>query len=347
MGLIEALEVRKLFATTPAGNVFTQTNLVSDGAPAARVDADLKNPWGMVLSPGGDWWVVNNGTATATIYDNSGNKLSPVVGIPGGGGKTALPTGEALNTTSSFVIKSGSKSSAAEYLFAGEDGGISGWSSSVDNTHAVMAVDNSAAGAVYKGLAIAAVKGKPRLYATNFKSGRVEMYDGAFKRITSKTAFKDNLLPAGYAPFNVQNLGGLLYVTYALRDSSGTGDVAGRGHGQVDVYSPSGVLMRRFVRGKHMNSPWGLAMAPKDFGPFAGDVLVGQFGSGVITAINPKTGKLVGTLSKADGTPIVNDGLWALSVGTSGDIYSSGSALYFTAGPNDEANGLFGSIQIS
>jgi uncharacterized protein (TIGR03118 family) len=346
--VIEQLEPRKLFAGTPAGNVFSQTNLVSNGpVAAAHTDADLKNPWGLAISTAGVWWVADNGTGNATLYDKTGNKLSPTVKIPGGGGAAALPTGQVANTSSAFMIHKGTKSAPAEFIFAGEDGGISGWSSKVNATNAILAVDNSASGAVYKGLTMGSVKHKPRLYATNFRAGRVEMYDGAFKRISSKTAFKDNNIPAGYTPFNVQNLNGLIYVTYALRDSTGAGDVAGRGHGFVDIYSTSGVLLRRFVRGKYLNSPWGLAIAPASFGPFAGDVLVGQFGSGVITAINPKNGKLVGILNKADGTPVHNQGLWSLTTSTSSDIYGTTDALYFTAGPNDEADGLFGTVQIA
>jgi uncharacterized protein (TIGR03118 family) len=346
--VIENLEPRTFFAGTPAGNVFSQTNLVSDGfVSAAHTDADLKNPWGVALSSAGVWWVADNGTSKATLYDKNGNKLSPVVNIPGGGGAASTPTGQVFNTTGAFVVHKGTKAAPAQFLFAGEDGGISGWSSTVNATNAVLAVDNSPAGAVYKGLAMGSVKHKPRLYATNFKAGRVEMYDGNFKRITSKTAFKDNKIAAGYVPFNIQNLGGMIYVTYALRDSTGTSDVAGRGHGFVDAYTTSGVLVRRFVRGKYLNSPWGLAIAPSRFGPFAGDVLVGQFGSGVITALNPKTGKLVGILNKSDGTPIHNQGLWSLSASTSSDIYGSTDSLFFTAGLNDEADGLFGTIQIA
>jgi len=343
---VESLEPRRLFAGTPAGNVFTQTNLVSDGfVTAAHTDTDLKNPWGMASSPVGPFWVSDNGTSKTTLYDGAGNKNSLIVSIPGCGGMASAPTGQVFNPTSAFKVTKGNATGPATFIFVGEDGGITGWNAEVDATNAVMAVDNSAVNASYKGVTMGTVKHLPRLYATNFASGRIEMYDGSFKRIGSKIAFKDNLIAAGYVPFNVQNLNGLIYVTYALRGSNGD-DVGGRGHGYVDVYSTSGVLLRRFRHGTFMNSPWGLAVAPSSFGPFAGDIIVGMFGSGRMAVMNPGTGKFMGFLDKADGFPIQNDGLWAIRTGNGG---SGGDTdkLYFTAGPNDEADGLFGSVQIS
>ena len=342
---IETLEPRQLFAGTPAGNVFTQTNLVSDGfVTAAHTDPDLKNPWGMSFRPDGPFWISDNGTSKTTLYDGAGNKNSLVVNIPGGGGADSAPTGQVFNPTSAFKVTKGSTSAAATFIFVGEDGGITGWNPEVDPTNAVIAKDNSATSASYKGVTIGTVKHKPRLYATNFASGKIEMYDGSFNRISSKTAFKDSLIPAGYVPFNVQNLNGLIYVTYALRGSNGD-DVGGRGHGYVDVYSTSGILLRRFRHGTFMNSPWGLAIAPSTFGPFAGDLIVGMFGSGRMAVMNPGTGRFLGFLDKPDGFPIYNAGLWAIARGngTIGDK----DKLYFTAGLNDEADGLFGSVQIS
>jgi uncharacterized protein (TIGR03118 family) len=338
--MMESLEPRALFAF--AGNVFTQTNLVSDGFVSANhTDTDLKNPWGMARSAANLWWISNNGSSNTTLYDDAGNKQSLTVSIPGGGGQPSAPTGQVFNATNAFMIKKGSASAPATFIFVGEDGGISAWNASVDDTHALLVVDHSSADASYKGVTIGSFKHQPRLFAANFASGRVEVYDGAFSVASKKRMFRDPSLPAGYAPFNVENLNGLIYVTYALRGPDGD-DVGGKGHGFVDVYSTNGVLLKQFVHGKYLNSPWGLAVAPASFGPIAGDILVGQFGNGTIDVFQPKTGKFLGTLNNAQGVPVTNPGLWALAT-IKDDIYSDG-ALYFTAGLNDEADGLFGRI---
>jgi len=340
---LERLESRRLFAATG----YVQTNLVSDGfVHAAHVDKDLKNPWGIAFTATGPFWISDNGTSKTTIYDKSGNRQFAVK-IPGGGGHASAPTGQVFNSSSSnFIVKKGAKSGAALFIFAGEDGAISGWNSSVDSANAVIAVDNSKLKASYKGLAIGTVSGKPRLYAANFHSGVVEMYDGSFKRIAQGNAFKDTTLPKGYAPFNVQNLGnGMIGVTYALVGADGD-DVSGANHGAVDLYTTAGVLIRRLVRGNYMNSPWGLTMAPSTFGKFANDLLVGEFGSGRITAFNPTTGAFIGYVSDKSGNPIHDDGLWALTFGNGGSAGSK-NTLFFTAGLNHEADGLFGQITVA
>ena len=341
----ESLEARRLMAAVPAGNVYHQTNIVSDGAvTAAMTDPDLKNPWGVSFLPSGPLWVSDNGTSKTTVYDSTGNKVLSV-NIPGGGGAASAPTGQVANTSGAFVITKNGNSAPATFIFAGEDGGITGWNQSVDEANAVMAKDNSASQASYKGLAIGILKHKPMLYAANFHSGQVEMYDGTFTRVTRKGAFVDPHLPAGFAPFNVQNLGfGLIGVSFAKRGTNGD-DVAGRGHGVVDLFSTSGVLLRRMSRGNFMNSPWGMTLAPADFGPFAGDLLVGMFGSGRIAVFHPRTGKFFGYLDDSTGMPVHNDGLWALQVGNNG-LGGSSKTLYFTAGLNDEADGLFGSVDV-
>ena len=338
--VIELLEQRSLFAIP--GNSFTQTNLVSDGfVSAAHTDPDLKNPWGMAHAPSGPWWISNNGASNTTVYDSTGAKQSITVNIPGAGGAPSAPTGQVFNPTSKFVIHKGAASAPAQFIFVGEDGGISGWNSSVDATNAVIAVDHSATGASYKGVTLGTFKHQPRLFAANFASGRVEVYDGNFAVASKRRMFRDPLLPAGYAPFNVENFNGFLYVTYALRGPEGD-DVGGRGHGYVNVYNTNGVLLKRFRHGKYLNSPWGLAVAPASFGPFANDILVGQFGNGVIDVFHPKTGKFLGTLNNSTGAPITNPGLWALA--TDSDPYYGTATLYFTAGLNAEQDGLFGAI---
>ena len=343
----ELLEPRRLFAGVPAGNVFVQTNIVSDGfVTAAHTDVDLKNPWGVSFLPSGPFWISDNGTSKTTVYDSTGSKALSV-NIPGAGGQASAPTGQVQNPFSNaFVVTKGMASGAATFIFAGEDGGISGWNGSVDEANAVIAVDNSASMASYKGLAIGILKHQPMLYAANFHSGVVEMYNGSFHRLKQHSAFSDPNLPAGYAPFNVQNLGGgIIGVTFAKVGPTGD-DVAGRGHGVVDLFSTAGVLLRRMRRGNYLNSPWGMTFAPASFGPWANDLLVGQFGSGRIAVFHPKTGKFLGFVNDNTDLPIHNSGLWALSFGNGGSAGPT-STLFFTAGLNDEADGLFGSIALS
>ena len=298
---VEHLESRRLFAGTPAGNVFAQTNLVSDGAvTAAHTDPDLKNPWGVSFLPGGPWWISDNGTSKTTVYDASGNKVLSV-NIPGGGGAASAPTGQVQNPSGQFKITKNGVTQPATFIFAGEDGGITGWNDGVDEANAVMAVDNSAAHAEYKALAIGTLKHQPILYAANFHTGVVEMYNGDFHRLKQGSAFADSHLPAGYAPFNVQNLGnGIIGVTFAKVGPTGD-DVGGRSHGVVDLFSTSGVLLRKMIRGTYMNSPWGMSFAPASFGPFANDLLVGMFGSGRIAVFHPKSGKFLGYLDDNTG----------------------------------------------
>jgi uncharacterized protein (TIGR03118 family) len=340
VGTLELLEPRVLFD----GNSFVQTNLVSDGAvPAATIDADLKNPWGLAFSPTSPFWIADNGTSQATIYNASGVKQTLVVSIPGAGGEDSEPTGEVFNGTSSFVISKGAASGPARFIFVGEDGGISGWNPSVDATHAILIKDNSAQEAIYKGVTIATSRGRPQLYVADFHNARVEVYDGRFNPVHLRGAFEDRFLPDGFAPFNVQAVDGIVYVTYAKQDEDAEDDVAGPGNGYVDEYNPAGVLIRRLRHGDYFNSPWGVAKAPEGFGPFGGDVLIGQFGSGRIAAFNPDNGKFQGFLQDSAGAPIENDGLWALRFGNG----TGSSTLFFTAGLNDEADGLFGKIELS
>src|SRR5439155_11401498 len=212
------------------------------------------------------------------------------VNIPGGGGMPSAPTGQVQNPFNAFNITKNGVTMPATFVFAGEDGGITGWNGSVDDANAVIAIDNSAHGAAYKGMAIGILKHVPRIYLADFGNNVVAMYDGSFHHIKQHSAFSDPNLPAGYAPFNVQNLGfGIIGVTFAVKATTGD-DVAGRRHGVVDLFSTSGVLLRRMIRGNYMNSPWGMTFAPLTFGDFAGDLLVGMFGSGRIAAFHPRSG---------------------------------------------------------
>src|SRR5947208_9169456 len=323
-----------------------QHNLVSDGAvPADLVDAALVNAWGLVASATSPWWVADNGTDSCTLYNGSTDaKLSRRVSVP------SAPTGVVFNGGTGFVVTSGSTSGAARFIFATEEGTILGWSPSVAPTQAVVAIDNSATGAVYKGLAIASAASGDRLYATNFHAGTVDVFDAGFHPVAA--AFIDATLPPGYAPFGIRNLGGTIYVTYALQDADKHDDVAGVGHGFVNAFDPGGHLLRRVASRGRLNSPWGLALAPADFGQFSGNLLVGNFGDGHINAFDLErfegNGELQqrGQLHAADGSPIAIDGLWALAFGNGANAGPT-NALFFTAGPFDEEHGLFGELVVS
>jgi uncharacterized protein (TIGR03118 family) len=327
---------------------YTQHNLVSDDASAVAADAHnglLVNPWGLVATPTSPWWISNNGSDTAVLYNASTNTFSSlVVSIPEG-----APTGVVFNNTGGgFVVISGAASGSATFIFASEAGIISGWNSSVPppppSIHAQVGA--SVPGAVYKGLAIAGSGASARLYATNFHAGAVDVFDNNFKPVVIAGAFTDPRLPSGYAPFGIQNIGGTIYVTYALQDADKHDDVPGAGHGYINAFDTSGTLLRRVVSRGPLNSPWGLALAPNDFGLFSNALLVGNFGDGRINAFD-LTGsgqaENLGPLHSASGPPLKIDGLWALQFGNGAGAGPKGT-LFFTAGPFDESHGLFGSL---
>ncbi len=329
-----------------ASPFYQQHNLVSDGAvPADLVDPALVNAWGLVASGTSPWWVADNGTDLSTLYNaNTGAKVTLTVSVPG------APTGVVFNGGAGFVVASGTAHGPARFIFATEDGTILGWNPTVAATSAVIAVDNSANGAVYKGLAIASTTAGDRLYASNFHAGTVDVFDASFNPVAG--GFTDPNLPAGYAPFGIRSLGGVIYVTYALQNAERHDDVAGQGHGFVDAFDLAGNLLRRVASKGRLNSPWGLAIAPADFGKFSGNLLVGNFGDGHINAFDLDrsggNGELQqrGQLHAADGQPIAIDGLWAIAFGN-GAAAGPRDALFFTAGPLDEQHGLFGRIVVT
>jgi uncharacterized protein (TIGR03118 family) len=342
-------------AAHPVG--FNQVNLVSDVPGVAPLtDPDLVNAWGLAASPGTDQaagsplWVSDNGTDKTTLYtgasSTSVNKAGLVVTISSG-----APTGQVFNTDpSGFVVHDATgHSGPAAFIFASENGGIDGWNPGVGVTGTPPSTVTESpvingANAVYKGLAIAqASDGHTYLYAANFRSGRVEAYDDTFTPVQLPGGlFVDPRIPAGYAPFNVQELAGKLYVTYAKQDATLHDDVAGAGHGFVDVFSNDGAFLRRLVTRGVLNSPWGLALAPAGFGRFSGALLVGNFGNGQINAFDPNTGARLGALRDASGRSIVIDGLWALRFGNGNAAKTN--ELLFSAGPNNESHGLLGKI---
>ena len=352
-------------ATTALGAVpasahtsaFRQINLVSDQPGKAHLtDPDLVNAWGLAASPGTDaapgspLWVADNGSDKATLYTGatptSVSKASLVVNVTG-----AAPTGQVFNPdTSAFIVRDKKgHSGASVFIFDTENGTIDGWNPTVgakgSNPSTVTEVaHNRGAKAVYKGLAIAqASGGKTYLYATNFHSGRIEAYNSHFKRVSLPGGrFVDPRLPAGYGPFGIAEIGGELYVTFAKQDAMRHDDVAGRGHGFVDVFSNDGAFVRRLVTRGALDSPWGLALAPAGFGQFSGDLLVGNFGNGHVNVYSPATGAHLGQLRRANGRPIVIDGLWGLQFGNGNAAKTN--QLIFSAGPDGEAHGLLGKI---
>ena len=322
---------------------FTQTNLVSDQAGvAAFTDPNLVNAWGISYSPTGPFWVSDAGTGLTTLYDGTGAIQSLVVTIPPpqGGTPPSAPTGQVFNSTSDFVISKGGKSAAALFLFVTEDGTISGWNPTVDPTNAVTMVGDSGSTAKYKGLAIGATASGNFIYAANFHDNVVEMYDGKFQLVKT---FSDPDIPDNYAPFNVQALGGKLYVTFAQQDAAKEDDVPGPGHGFVDVFDFDGNLVHHLIRRAGLNSPWGIVIAPADFGRLSNALLVGNFGNGGINAYNPANGIFMGQLRDPHGRYLSIDGLWGLIFGNGGAAGGT-NELFFSAGPDEESHGLFGKL---
>lgn len=324
------------------GNVYKQANLISDINGVARLtDPNLVNPWGMAAGDNTPLWVADNNANVSTLYTGGVHgsipKINPlVVTIPGG-----APTGIVFNPTDGFVVHAGNTSAPAKFIFDSENGQIAAWSPMVPPITQAQSEFTSAT-AVYKGLAIASNSKGTFIYAANFHDATIDVFDKNFKPVTLSGSFTDPNIPTGFAQFDIQKLGDKLYVTYALQKPDKHDDMAGPGNGFVDVYDTTGHLLRRLISHGDLNSPWGLALAPDDFGAFSGDLLVGNFGDGAIHAYDPNTGALQGQLMNQDGNPIVIDDLWALRFGNG--ITGTRNSLLFTAGIADEMHGLFGEI---
>jgi uncharacterized protein (TIGR03118 family) len=276
----------------------------------------------------------------------AGNALVVKIPVPSGGTPPAAPTGQVFNDTTGFNISG----KPAAFIFASEDGTISGWSASADPANAIILVDNSASGAVYKGLALANANSGPMLYAANFNTATIDVFDANFSPVNANGGFSDPNLPAGFAPFNIQRIGRKLYVTYAMQDSARHDDVAGAGNGFLNVFDFDGNLLGRLVSKGPLNSPWGLALAPGNFGDFSNTLLVGNFGDGTINAFDGCGGEYLGALQDTGTKVIAIPGLWGLSFGN-GRGAGDANTLYFTAGipgtGNVEDHGLFGSIAVA
>jgi uncharacterized protein (TIGR03118 family) len=328
-------------------NEYIQHNLIADTPGNADLtDPNLVNPWGIALSATSPFWISENGTGLATVYSTSITSTISIAAL-----KVAIPPG-ASDSSSTFGPVSGQLSNSttvfligttkASFLFCTEDGTISGWNG---GAAATIKIDNSSKGAVYKGMALGGTSTAPQLYVANFHAGTVEVYDGNFAPVTlAAGAFADSKIPTGFAPFNIVNFNSSLYVAYAKQDSAGMDDAPGPGNGYVDIFDMSGNLKTRLVSGGALNSPWGMAIAPANFGAFSNMLLVGNFGDGHINAYDPALGTSLGALQSPSGATIAISGLWALQVGngkSGGDV----NAVYFTAGPGGETHGLFGSLQ--
>lgn len=332
-------------APAPAMTVggFSTTALVSDVALSAysttNRDTHLVNAWGIAFNPQGFVWVADNGTDSSTLYDGNGVPQSLVVSTP------PSPTGIVFNGSSTdFMLTSGGKSGASPFVFATESGMLAAWSPAVDSAAALTVYDGSAAGKVYKGLAIGRSGGANFLYATDFHNGAVDMFNGSFQLNPASGTFHDPALPAGYAPFGIQALGNLIYVSYAMQDAAAHDEVDGAGLGLIDVYDTAGTFIKELVTGGALNAPWGMAMAPSSgFGAFNGALLVGNLGDGKINAYDPNSGAMLGTLAGGSGVALVIDGLWGIAFGNGLNSQPT-TTLFFAAGPNSESHGVYGRI---
>ncbi len=337
------------FASVAAADqpFYVQTDLVSNnGVPGTFPDMNLVNAWGIVQPPGGPFWVNTNGTGLSELFDGTGMPIAllPRVTIPppAGGMPPSTPTGIVFNPN---FMDAMNNFDGDIFIFATEDGTISGWQPPA--TSAVLRKDFSPK-AVYKGLAFGTTGGgTPMIYATNFREARIDVFDANYTPVVLAPGdFSDPALPPHYAPFGIANIGGHLYITYALQDDTMHDDVAGQHHGFIDEFTTDGIMVRRFASRGKLNSPWGMALAPGNFGRFSGKLLVGNFGNGHINAFDIVSAKNVGELHGQHGK-IVIDGLWGLAFGNGSTVFKTPSnTLFFAAGPNDESNGLFGKLEV-
>lgn len=331
-----------------ATNQYLVSNLVSSTSGVAPItDSNLINPWGLARSSGGPWWVSDNNIGLSTLYSGTSAVVPLVVTVPAADPNSSMkgsPTGIVFNGSTGFAIGA---NATAFFIFVTEDGTISGWNPTVNKTRAVVVVKQKKS--VFKGASIATVNTAKHgtqsyLYATDFSKGRVDIFNSNFQRVKwLEQAFDQDDTPEGFAPFNVQNLGGNLFVAYAKQDPSLQNQIDGSGLGFLRVYSPTGQRLMQLERGPWMNAPWGVAIAPSDFGPYSHDILVGNFGSGWIAVFDPATGMFLDYLRNKTGSQVWIDGLWSLFPGNGG-VAGGATSIYFSAGSNHEQGGLFGSL---
>ncbi len=314
---------------------YAQTNLVANLAGvASHTDSQLSNPWGIAFVPGSPFWISNNNGGTSTLYDGQGNKNSLVVTIPGAAVSPCspgCPTGVVVNTTADF--------GGSNFIFGTEDGIVASWT---DGTNATVAFDNSAALAVYKGVALLNNGSGNFLLAANFRTGKIDVLDRTFLITTLAGSFTDPHLPAGMAPHGVHVIGNQVYVAYAMQDAAKHDPTPGAGSGVIDIFDLNGNFVKTFATGGTLNAPWGVVTAPALFGTFSNAILVGNFGDGTISAFNATNGKFMGQVMDANSKAVVNPGLWDLVFGAGGT--GDPNTLYFTAGGSNQTSGLFATL---
>jgi uncharacterized protein (TIGR03118 family) len=335
---------------------YQPTNLVSD-----QSDERLINPWGLAFNPNGPAWIANNGTGTSSIYDGEGVAPSslPFITIPEGAGN---PTGIVFNSSEDFDLPGNENQNAnetpnnpARFIFATESGRLAGWSPQLSNINSAVVVDEavppSGETPIYKGLALAGNGENHYLYATDFHNAKVQVFDKDFNWVDPETAlgcdFTDTRIPADFAPYGIQNINGVLYVTYARQDENREDEVVGRGLGYVNIFDANGCLIRRFASRGSLNAPWGIALAPANFGVHSNRLLIANFGDGTINTFDLSTGRSRGALRTGEttsGNRLVIDGIWGIAFGN-GVLNQPANTLFFTAGPNGEANGVYGKIE--
>jgi uncharacterized protein (TIGR03118 family) len=293
------------------------------------MDPNLRNPWGMAYSKTSPIWVSNQITGNTTVYNAAGGTAIPPVTIPSGD-----PTGQVFTSAGSGAFPGGPGGPGEIFLFSTLSGTVAGWHPSQGSTAITLFAATD--GAEHTGLALGSSGSTPYLYAADNHNNKIDVLNSNFALTSLGGTFVDPLVPAGFAPYNIQNINGSLYVTYSLEDS---------GTGYIGVFDTNGSLLRH-VSDASLNEPWGLTLAPAGFGQFGGDLLVGNVDDGLIHAFDPNTGAFLGTLSTSSGDPIANPGLWGIGFRESGSTFNP-NALYFVAGINDETDGLFGNIQVT
>jgi uncharacterized protein (TIGR03118 family) len=331
-------------------SAYTLSKLVSDGwTTAVSTDTHLRNPWGIAALPTGPFWLANNVDHTSTVYDGTGLVQATVVNIAVSGSGSGDVTGiVASASTTDFPVTNGTVTAPARFIFATENGTLLGWAPTVNATNAVTTYTDGAGGAVYTGLAIAANAGATQLFAADFRNRKIDIFNNQYAKQDGTGKFVDATLPADYSPFNIQALTRagttVLAVAYARRDAVSGEEVPGAGLGAVNIYSTAGALVTRLIApGTQLNAPWGLAIAPADFGTLSGALLVGNFGDGRINGFDATSGTFIHALGDSTGAPIVTPGLWGIAFGN-GARNQPTKVLYLAAGSNGEANGLYARI---
>jgi len=330
LALSLSLSLTTNLASAACGQFYSASTLVKN--TGTKGDKQLINPWGLVYGPSGPFWLSDEGSGLSTLYTGAGAKQSTVVTIPTATGSgVGSPTGIVYNGSAEFKIDNWT----SDFLFATLDGTISGWSH-FDPSNALIGVNNSSSGAIYTGVAITSHPSGNLLYAADFWNNKVDVYDGTFKFVMS---FTDTALPAGFAPFGIQDIGGQVYVAFAATN--------GKAGGYIDIFDENGTFVKTLIKGKPLNQPWGFAVAPSDFGPLSSTLLISNnTNSGTINGFNPTTGAFVGTMKNAANKNIVINQLWGIEFGGGSANNGNTDQLFYTAGPKNNLNGIFGVINV-